>query len=745
MLEATKEKTANPFNQFNSDIWMLILFFAGNPVYFGRVMQLSKTFQKKLTKDVKPGFLEIYWKYMTERDFWRIRKKPDNLTYKDLYIGLSEARKETCDLSNEYRRLFNYIRSDDLESIRKEYSEIDLSNIWTVVDNGKSNAIILACQYNRTQILKYLFNEHIIKKITIQDEAAAPLLVDKQGMSKFHWSAACGFSLGVAQLLKEVKVDHPDKLKRTALYFASFCGHLNIVETLLNAGANINTRAIDGSTPLIVACQKNNLSLIRGLLNSRANIDLADQDGFTAFTIACREGSFDAVKELVATGKININFQMADNLTGLMLACVNGHQRIVEFLLERDVELNTVDDEGKTALFYASLNGDPGIVSALIAKGAVVDQANSNGETPFIIACSEGNLEAMRVLIKAKANIHRITPDGKSGLMSACECAQDDAVEELLTKTDVDVNQTNPIGRTGLMLACAEGSYGAVELLIKYGADANRVTPEGLSALHFAALNGNVKCFQKLLPAQPNLEQTALEGATPLLAAISDLTKISKRKIEFVRAILKAGANPNTNNVHSGTPLHLACDLGCTEMVKALLAHNADTTVIFDEKLPIDVAQQNKHHNIYILLLLWDIKEKNKNLSICKQVSEILKASIYHNMFGFVLSFFPTPAEEKSLLTKLQELDDGISKGAFTFNLREFIQKNASIIPKEKYEFIMEFLLNDEKATNELPVEMVDSHSETSSFSSTSEDPEFSDTEGVPGIQEFIQKAPATI
>ena len=88
----------------------------------------------------------------------------------------------------------------------------------------------------------------------------------------------------------------------TALHWASWNGHDNIGELLLDNGADIDALTYN-ETPLILACDKGrHASFTKLLLNRGCAVDATDDDGDTALHHACWRGSTQCVKELLAHG-----------------------------------------------------------------------------------------------------------------------------------------------------------------------------------------------------------------------------------------------------------------------------------------------------------------------------------------------------------------------------------------------------------------------------------------------------------
>ena len=68
--------------------------------------------------------------------------------------------------------------------------------------------------------------------------------------------------------MDEVTVDY-----LTALHVAAHCGHVRVAKLLLDRKADPNSRALNGFTPLHIACKKNRIKVVELLLKYGASIE----------------------------------------------------------------------------------------------------------------------------------------------------------------------------------------------------------------------------------------------------------------------------------------------------------------------------------------------------------------------------------------------------------------------------------------------------------------------------------------
>lgn len=103
------------------------------------------------------------------------------------------------------------------------------------------------------------------------------------------------------------------------------------------------------------------------------------------------ENDFDWFVELVE----NAGGDQVDSngLTPLMYCIQNERSKMIDYLLEKEIDINKQDNVGNTALFYAVFKSKDKIelIEKLLTKGADMNIANKAGVTPLSLANSMAN------------------------------------------------------------------------------------------------------------------------------------------------------------------------------------------------------------------------------------------------------------------------------------------------------------------------------------------------------------------
>ncbi|MHC4333065.1 MAG: ankyrin repeat domain-containing protein [Planctomycetota bacterium] len=217
------------------------------------------------------------------------------------------------------------------------------------------------------------------------------------------------------------KEDKPEKWKhflrfRTRkvqeLLSASQRGDIPRVRTLLKKKVEANSE-YGGWTALGVAAWAGNSNVLQLLLDEGADPNLMTREMGPALTLASSEGHKEVVDVLLATGA-NVDAKDKKGCTALIRAANNGHSHIVEVLLAAGSNVNEKSNEGVTALSLAAWSGGLEVIKLLLSKGANVNAKGINGETALMVAASAGQLEVVKALIAGGVDINAKDNDGRT-------------------------------------------------------------------------------------------------------------------------------------------------------------------------------------------------------------------------------------------------------------------------------------------------------------------------------------------
>ena len=186
----------------------------------------------------------------------------------------------------------------------------------------------------------------------------------------------------------------------------------------------VNVKNATGDTPLFVAVHEQHLDIIQFLIDNGANVNNKNtKDGWTALHIACYLKDANIVKLLIQNSA-NVKAKTLTGSTPLQSICESGSHnlislKIINMLLDEimdetedtpkeDKYINKKTNSGLFPLYVACKNGDEGIVNLLLGRGADIEEELEDGTTTLMIAVKENqdksHLEVIKILLKNGAD-----------------------------------------------------------------------------------------------------------------------------------------------------------------------------------------------------------------------------------------------------------------------------------------------------------------------------------------------------
>ena len=338
-------------------------------------------------------------------------------------------------------------------------------------------------------------------------------------------------------------------------------------------------------TPLHVACQHNQVAIAQYLLEKGGNIAAKQTNGYTPIHIACENGYFDLMvkltESLVASGnRYVMELKQNDEWTGLQLAARNGHVKVFDYLLEKNLaDATVVDSNGKTALHFACCNGNLDIVQVLVKHqqdypntdnaNYITEAAQHNEWSALHLAARYGHADVVQCLItegKVDANRKLNSTDHMTPLHLACQYGYVDVVQRLVAHHAIELDAvTKSKGLTAFHLACQHGHLQVLEELYEKNRElidaraVDRTTSE-----HYASKFGHHHIVKWLYPLVKKTARIDEDGRTPLhFACIEGHIDIAKYLImDTLLDQVKA------TDTHGKTALHYAIEYNRLALVE---------------------------------------------------------------------------------------------------------------------------------------------------------------------------------
>lgn len=327
----------------------------------------------------------------------------------------------------------------------------------------------------------------------------------------------------------DVSLDAVDDSGRTALMAAAYNGVEEMVDYLIQHGANIERTDHEGLTALHYAAEgrRNSDSIVRALLSHDCKVDRRDFKSRTPLVLA-----------------------------------LDSDVNTVRLLLEKGASPDTLLTNGRTPLMHAVSRGSIELTRVLLEHKAQVDvqlKHQPAGWSAMMFATSLGHDVILQMLIDV-VGAQSLSQPTKAGSRLINLIRTEETLRVILQYPKwIDLNHQDANGNTLLHLSIdkARACQDMYKLLINGGADLNIQNQRGLTPLMMAVMI-NEKKIVRLLLAQPDINpdiQSAKYGGALQQAA-------EKCNFDILKMLIEAGADPNPywdGYVHYATPLQTAC------------------------------------------------------------------------------------------------------------------------------------------------------------------------------------------
>ena len=369
-------------------------------------------------------------------------------------------------------------------------------------------------------------------------------------------------------------------------------------------------------------------------LSQLSNLDKPDEQGFPWIVQAARDGDEQMIRKLLLSGA-DIKASHTSTLRhALSEASLQGHQRLVDLLIDEGCPLDYPDADGNTALHHASRGGFLNIAKSLIIGGASINASGPHGQTPLHLAMEVPHQNVVMLLVQHRANINardalsqtplhigairgnaamckHLVDEGaqldsreaqsKTPLHLACEAGHYELAQMLL-----DFSNLSPTSMTFLTaffaavehghvrvaecffshglklqeirkdsykpitLAAKSGYLAMVELMIQQDCDIDARDENGWNALHFASHNGHYHVIERLIASKASANATTSRKETPLLFAIRGGHFAA---VDMLLRSDNSGNLANAEDERCQQPIHHAVRAGSVDIFNLLISN----------------------------------------------------------------------------------------------------------------------------------------------------------------------------
>lgn len=190
--------------------------------------------------------------------------------------------------------------------------------------------------------------------------------------------------------------------------------------------------------------------------------------------LAAQRGHLDMIEILLKYQKVETDTQDAYRMTAILLAVREGHNDIVQRLLEAKADIGIVDFQvGRSTLRCAAERDRAETVELLLQHNADPRVEDREGRTAILRAVNRGAVNALKKMMGYDVDIECVDEDGQSLLHGAAGNGYDKIARILLDKKRLGVNIRDNYGMTPLHNASRYGEEAVASVLLENKADAS--------------------------------------------------------------------------------------------------------------------------------------------------------------------------------------------------------------------------------------------------------------------------------
>lgn len=356
------------------------------------------------------------------------------------------------------------------------------------------------------------------------------------------------------------------------------------IRAMLASGVSPEVETEEGDTALILACRRGNVDLIDLLLEFGADVNHRNKKGSCPLIAAAMKGFRDICLKLLDKGA-DVNAETENRDTALSLATWQNQTEAALLLMDRGADITHVDNFGDTLLLDAAKRCNHRLMRALLERKIEVNHQNKNGESALHRSAEQGDIEGVRLLLDHNANPGLKDKIGRTPVMMAMLNEHVNVVRLLLQRgSPVDAQDTNGATPLTMMLELVarpgraqRGYWDIVETLLRKGAPLNQPPKIGETLLSRAAAEAQAAIIEVLIARglSPNATEPQ-SGRTPLVACIMSRHRESLR---MAKLLLDKGADVNAQDEKGNTPLMAAAAINNAELCRLLLDKGAVVTL----------------------------------------------------------------------------------------------------------------------------------------------------------------------
>ncbi|XP_034952604.1 serine/threonine-protein phosphatase 6 regulatory ankyrin repeat subunit C-like [Chelonus insularis] len=335
----------------------------------------------------------------------------------------------------------------------------------------------------------------------------------------------------------------------------------NTAINLILHDVGINDAHLNDSVLLHYAIIKfDDLDIVNMLLDKGANIHAKDKYSQKPLHIAIQNNKTEAALLLIRKGAL-----VKKDLKQLLLTAIqNNNHTIFEMLINQRMQCNPSDDIS-SLIDDAIFHGNPKIIKHILPHCQFLESTNKYIPKRLVIKSDLQCKESVQLLLNSNFIIHPDCQHDTDFIYAAAENGHQTIVLQLL-RFGIDVNMVNSKTRLNLLtIACLNKHHEIVEHLLLHGAQVNEIVPA-----NYLTMNNGLNFFKIICDFNHFL---LLNGVEYSLNDISCLhIAVCNSDQVMTEMLLKSGAKI-ANDPECFFITCLAAQIGSESLVRVFLNH----------------------------------------------------------------------------------------------------------------------------------------------------------------------------
>ena len=339
-----------------------------------------------------------------------------------------------------YSALMKAAENGNVEAVKcliKHGAQVDLG------DNRGKSALEFGCEKGNVEVVKVLLEVEGVEGLSSGDMQHSVHSSFNAAVEHNHTKLVRWFLESCIRMVINIPV--------SALFFAIDNQSIEMVQLLLDHGAEVNIQNERKVSALMLAASKGNIEVAKKLLERGADVSLKGKGGSTALLSVLsaddhavpQQSKIAIVKLLLEYGDIRGN----DSCSALRHAIESRSAELVKLLIDNIKDLVYQINKRAYLHLIRDVYSSPDILKLLLDAGADPNIIY-NGTTP-LLSVDDNDIDAAKMLIDYGANVNQRNGSGVSPIQRAVENSMYKLAELLLEK-GADISLSGESARASL-------------------------------------------------------------------------------------------------------------------------------------------------------------------------------------------------------------------------------------------------------------------------------------------------------